>query len=301
MDIRRSITEKEGNESAGSLPFLKLPTELRFQIYKHIFIPVGDIGVYEDECLSCDWHFEVQLLCVCKQVHGEALPILYGGNRFLFYFPHSCLTTFLNKVGPAKSHLRDCKLQHTIMEWEVELGAIRLRTISEPWEAADALISCCPQLVSLTYLRKLGLGESWGPYPNLWVYLRGLVVALANRIQESCLTVHVNIGNDSPFMGVEEGVAEFAFRDSGIGTGENGGFEDKLGEDGTFETRVSRRVFSHFKDFEIELRLSDEYLRVLKKMNVHTEFNGSWMLQKQERKESAEILTLVRAPPASRE
>ena len=69
---------------------LSLPLELRLQIYGYIFPPEPQVIPY----LKSSWKkhsLAPSILRTCKQIHDEALPILYSKNTFLISDPELVL------------------------------------------------------------------------------------------------------------------------------------------------------------------------------------------------------------------
>jgi hypothetical protein len=61
-------------------PFVKLPGEIRNQIYTHLLvIPYNIFAFYPGNSRVV----HPQILTVCRQVHAEARQILYGSNTFI--------------------------------------------------------------------------------------------------------------------------------------------------------------------------------------------------------------------------
>ncbi|OAX84622.1 hypothetical protein ACJ72_01018 [Emergomyces africanus] len=60
--------------------FLLLPYELRHQIYKASLTANHPIDPHNKRQVS----FSPSLLATCKQIQGEAVPVLYGENEFIF-------------------------------------------------------------------------------------------------------------------------------------------------------------------------------------------------------------------------
>lgn len=71
-------------------PFLTLPLEIRQLIYEHRFAPDLSTAQYSDEYLQNSfWQgtavgFRLGLLAVCKQIHAEAIDVLYKCSVFHF-------------------------------------------------------------------------------------------------------------------------------------------------------------------------------------------------------------------------
>ncbi|KAK5006688.1 hypothetical protein LTR39_005595, partial [Cryomyces antarcticus] len=79
-------------------PFLKLPGELRNQIYRFALVHHRVISVISK------WEELAQppLTRVCRQIRNESLPVFYGGNRFRLYrdrCPEYVFICWLRMIG----------------------------------------------------------------------------------------------------------------------------------------------------------------------------------------------------------
>jgi hypothetical protein len=94
-------------ETTHILPFLDFPYEIRDMIYRFIIPPQAD-------WIPMDWHGKnctfglkpegialgmSSLLLLCRQIHNETIPILYG-REFVIPDGGCCAVTFLQRIGP---------------------------------------------------------------------------------------------------------------------------------------------------------------------------------------------------------
>lgn len=77
--------------------FFSLPPEVRVQIYKYALTREGKIMAQIREGRSRT--ITPSLLRICKQVHNEASPILYGENNFIVHYPKEFLD-WVKVIGP---------------------------------------------------------------------------------------------------------------------------------------------------------------------------------------------------------
>jgi hypothetical protein len=77
--------------SHASLNFLSLPVELRLKIYRFLLVIARPSPGPESQALSVDRPHPA-ILRACKQIHGEATPVLYGEN--IFFAHYAMLTSF---------------------------------------------------------------------------------------------------------------------------------------------------------------------------------------------------------------
>ncbi|EON61555.1 hypothetical protein W97_00770 [Coniosporium apollinis CBS 100218] len=115
-----SPTEREESDLCTKVepfPFMKLPTELRAQIYGHVLVAPSSVNLsyYEHHChrfLLRRFRRRVPstgLLLASKMVHEEVVPILYSNNRFLF---DGCdaLLCFLSQIGKSRIYVKYIEL-----------------------------------------------------------------------------------------------------------------------------------------------------------------------------------------------
>jgi len=90
-------------------PFLKLPTELRVEIYRYCLVEHKPIQPYGDHLsdmilFSSNRRTKLafSLLRTCKTMHDECAEVLYGENEFRFAgkYQHLELLRFLTHIGP---------------------------------------------------------------------------------------------------------------------------------------------------------------------------------------------------------
>lgn len=101
-------------EAAGfykkALPFLRLPREVRDQIYAYAFIALSNIRpeprpIYLLHLDPLTWKPPTPGLCLInKQIHSEAVETLYGKNTFCFQTPGE-LIRFEEQIGPDNRYL----------------------------------------------------------------------------------------------------------------------------------------------------------------------------------------------------
>lgn len=65
-------------ENSKPSPLLSLPTEIRLKIYEELFVSSEAVKLNEKKPLNLSG----QVLQVCRQIHNEAISILYGENTF---------------------------------------------------------------------------------------------------------------------------------------------------------------------------------------------------------------------------
>ncbi|KIW89391.1 uncharacterized protein Z519_10245 [Cladophialophora bantiana CBS 173.52] len=63
------------------ITFLLLPVEVRLRIYTHLFYHAGELFVAL-KSFADHYSQSSQILGVCQQIYVEAIPILYGVNKF---------------------------------------------------------------------------------------------------------------------------------------------------------------------------------------------------------------------------
>jgi hypothetical protein len=91
---------------------LKLPSELRNQIYELVLVATHDIDA-NTWCATrrfksyytratIKYSMEPALLATCKQIRGEGLPIFYGQNTFFAKRGNAAWWNFLRHIGPTK-------------------------------------------------------------------------------------------------------------------------------------------------------------------------------------------------------
>ncbi|QDS77199.1 hypothetical protein FKW77_002588 [Venturia effusa] len=85
-------------EAVIMISFLDFPGELRNRIYRFCLVLENPVMVKRhrkkhEELQVVPKDATSQLLSVCKRVYGEAMPILYSENEFLFWYP-DCIPDF---------------------------------------------------------------------------------------------------------------------------------------------------------------------------------------------------------------
>jgi hypothetical protein len=74
-------------------PFLKLPTELRVEIYQYSLITCKPIVFRsEKDRIHRDDKISVNLLRTCHQINSEGSQVFYGDNKFRFEMPYNILS-----------------------------------------------------------------------------------------------------------------------------------------------------------------------------------------------------------------
>lgn len=141
-------------------PFLRLPRELRDLIYFHALAPTEPFDFLGVRVLRID-HREpsaavipgAAILRVNKQIHEEAVPVLYNSNRFHVYdhFP-----TFLQSLSSTNAaHLR-----HLMLDFR-QFGTLVETNVKRPgfprdWRWGDQMESVAESLPGLRTLELTG-------------------------------------------------------------------------------------------------------------------------------------------------
>lgn len=104
---------------------LSLPTEIRLGIYRHLLIqplPIRQKGFYEMWSGSDLPTLEHDILRTCRQIHDEALPLLYGENVFYDYVedhgPWGAHRDYLQNYGFPCHHLDLMRHVNLKIEWQ---------------------------------------------------------------------------------------------------------------------------------------------------------------------------------------
>lgn len=94
MAANEGLESLSAISAVSSFPFLRLPVELRLNIYRYHLSRREPIILLDDEDGEEYGRpiLGVNLLLTCSQVHDEAVDILYGHNRFELW-PHFARTT----------------------------------------------------------------------------------------------------------------------------------------------------------------------------------------------------------------
>ncbi len=145
-----------------TFPFLNLPRELRDRIYRLVMV----------KTLGC-WllhHPDISLLCVCRRIHDEAMPLLYRESWFTLDCDFEIHTASGMTVTWCETFRRVQNLHIEIqMNWIME-SEMNLKTSGpglpdqyiEDWRAAYALVreglsSFCTLLQAREPLRYLSV------------------------------------------------------------------------------------------------------------------------------------------------
>jgi hypothetical protein len=150
--------------STGDFDLLRLPTEIRLQMYKWLLVSKVRIKITKNEVPTVKaassgdrqtpqftFHHDLsnndvfpQILTACRNINDEATPILYGGNIWHFvvnkWFQH-----FLHHIGPRNaSSIRYCHLRGyalDVPEWSFAIAPCmmmnRLRTFEISLSSQD--------------------------------------------------------------------------------------------------------------------------------------------------------------------
>ncbi|KAK3325702.1 hypothetical protein B0H66DRAFT_135319 [Apodospora peruviana] len=121
--------------------FLSIPLELRLEVYKHLLVLQPVITAKNNNNnnkTTADKQQQSQLypsiLSTCKQIHTEALPILYSQNSFLAHpstlASSPCLTPLHQPLSPSSSVGGVVSL---IRRWRIR---VRLDSAPPPWPAS---------------------------------------------------------------------------------------------------------------------------------------------------------------------
>lgn len=101
---------ESGSSEPSPVEFLKLPDKLRCMIYRKVLVhskPLLPQSADREKLVECIWDQPNQaslyheLLRTCRQVRDEALPELYGTNRFHY----TTMTGDFDKPGFPNEHL----------------------------------------------------------------------------------------------------------------------------------------------------------------------------------------------------
>lgn len=262
-------------------PFLKLPIEIRFQVYEYVL--VRRVKAYSQEGFQLLAPFEgrmdVGILRTCRQVYNESLPILYGRNQFLLNASKTSVQSFFDTIGPGKSMLRHCSL----------LEILPVDAVSSTTEASEgirALISHSSGIRNLVYVRSIFTDSGWCPLP-LWGHFRTYVATLANRIQHPFVKLQI-------FLGDTDSEDYEALKNVTVGNAE--------GADADAVINLSDDILSKFSSFNVQIDFAKKTLPVLEKMRIYTKSNGAWFFQKQQSQKLRDshpdqVWVLVRIPP----
>jgi hypothetical protein len=154
----------EAVTAPSSFEFLRIPTEIRLQIYKWLLVskvrikitktelPKVKTGPYGDlQAPQFRFHHDLsnndicpQILTTCRETNAEATPILYGRNTWHFVV-NTWFQQFLHHIGPRNaSSIRYCHLRGyalDVPEWSFAIAPCmmmnRLRTFEISLSSQD--------------------------------------------------------------------------------------------------------------------------------------------------------------------
>src|SRR5712664_1176146 len=101
----------ESSKTETAFPFMRLPAELRLQVYRHLLR-----SKYELFMKRCPYHstssdLHPSILRTCHQVHDEAVQVLYEENVFCIHY--------INEDNPNTSRVKRARARViSIFEWE---------------------------------------------------------------------------------------------------------------------------------------------------------------------------------------
>ncbi|KAI4694269.1 hypothetical protein J4E81_006485 [Alternaria sp. BMP 2799] len=144
FDHKRSLRKLVG----PPFPFLKLPTELRVEIYRYCLVAYKPIQPYGEHLSDMVFfssnrstRLAFSLLRTCKAMHDECAEVLYGENEFRFAgkYQHLELLKFLTHIGPHhRMWLRNLTMNSPfvgsgdrIIEYELKLEVDSMQVDSE--------------------------------------------------------------------------------------------------------------------------------------------------------------------------
>ena len=118
MSRHQTADSPPSKPTTARVGFLDLSAELRNKIYVHLLHSEKTIHLWwtcdKDRCnhrVKRNYHYKKrarvypQILQVCKQVHAEATPILYGSNRFSLCEPQDVIA-FVDQINGSVQFLR---------------------------------------------------------------------------------------------------------------------------------------------------------------------------------------------------
>ncbi|KAI1479745.1 hypothetical protein F4774DRAFT_116508 [Daldinia eschscholtzii] len=125
--VTENSYEEDGKETAPSL-FLDLPTEIRLEIFRHLLVlPADAPPPSQNTYYQLGQHRPLlypAILCTNRQLHAEALPLLYRKNTFL---AHNTLLTTLPRLRRIYDPVLSARLAGLITRFYV-----RVRLDAEP-------------------------------------------------------------------------------------------------------------------------------------------------------------------------
>ncbi|KZF24846.1 hypothetical protein L228DRAFT_57061 [Xylona heveae TC161] len=146
-----------GYKRRGSFPFMQLPPELRYQVYKHhlcfehdigplVRIPTSNLRSGRNHCIEYRQRptpSGLALLQVSRQIHAEAVSIFYRCNRFVMR-GESQLSILTNNIGAVRrAYISDLSIYDREISWSI---AHRLRSAR-----GEYYNHCQPTLVRVIY------------------------------------------------------------------------------------------------------------------------------------------------------
>lgn len=97
--------------------FLTLPPEIRYQIYEELLVTTYILDT-RFMAYTTFASLSPQLLAVCRQIHAEAMPILYGRNTFE---AHMDLLTDLPYINGFRGLIHDRDTRDLMRRFHVDL------------------------------------------------------------------------------------------------------------------------------------------------------------------------------------
>jgi hypothetical protein len=174
---------------AGTFPFLRLPTEIRLEIYGHLLgtgSPSSDeVATYFNEKIARCPSIEPEILRVCKQCYIEAMPGLYEKRRFLVNFKGD-----LDNFGKIFLPMISPKAASMIRYFHAD--TISLRVGDRYWcdssiEYLRVVLDMCPGLEVVSFITK-GIGDAT---TNETEYENGRAIVISDNLLGE--TGHANL------------------------------------------------------------------------------------------------------------
>ena len=120
-----TLTVTQARQANSNCPFFALPPEIRNAIYTFACVHTGYINInFPEQPLKLP-----DILCVCRQMRRECLPIYLGENRFTIWDAwwepgddeYVDSTLWLDALGPSSKLVR--KLNFETLVWESTTAA----------------------------------------------------------------------------------------------------------------------------------------------------------------------------------